>query len=107
MSAKNRVVEFKNVLSKGVDALTNISVELRKDADKPKLTRILTILVNNFGTKSIDHKVKEYIGHSLRTALGTIGADECLQIGTSSICYNTNHVLAIALSIAYLKVKEQ
>jgi len=108
MSAEGKSGEFKNILSRGVEAFAEIGgkIRLKKDDDKPKLTRILAILMNSFGTKNIDAKVAEYIGDALKTDLGAIGAEMCMQIGKSTVCYNANHILAIALSIAYLKVKE-
>jgi len=110
-SKESKAGEFKNVLSKGVEAFAGIGekikLEKEKDKGKPKLTRILAILMNSFGARNIDAKVAEYVRHALGAELGTIGAGGCLQIGKSAVCYNANHVLAIALSIAYLKVKEQ
>jgi len=137
MSVEGKAVEFKNILSKGIEAFAEIDrkIELEKDKDKPKLARVLTILMNSFGAmdkkdrreerrdgkgeakegkeakeKDRNKAVVEYVESVLkaeRGAIATIAARECPQVGDRSVCYNANHVLAIALSIAYLKVKER
>jgi len=111
MSTGSKSVEFKSILSKGVEALAEIEkkskIRLKKDEDKPKLTRILAILMNSFGAKKIDDKVSEYIKGALKLELAVGGTEECPQVGGRSVCYNANHVLATAFSIAYLRVKEQ
>jgi len=109
MSAEGKAVEFKNVLSKGVEAFAAIGgkIRLKKDEDKPKLARVLAILMNSFGARNVSSDTANYIKDVLGIEPGSIAVGECPQVRDRSVCYNANHVLAIALSIAYLRVKER
>ncbi|ADM27448.1 hypothetical protein Igag_0614 [Ignisphaera aggregans DSM 17230] len=88
----------KGLLAKGIQKYIEFSDALRAVGDKNSTARALVILMNSFGEKGFKSSIKEYV-------LKELGIRKAIDIPSENK-YNAYHILAIAISIAYLKTKK-